>query len=348
MLIKEIDIKALEHNAKVIKSYAKKRQVCAVVKANAYGFSIEPVVLHLNNFVNLFAVASASEAEKISDLTDKQILILTPAEKVVNFKNVSYTVSSLTEIKSLEQIALEQNRILGIHIKIDSGMGRLGIKDKIDFIIAVSYIKNSKNLNLKGVFTHFASCDKVNLKKQNKKFREFLKLVKLPKKCLIHSSSSYALFSGFKTAGNAVRCGLAFYGGINKFGLKCIFKAYAHVVEVKKMPVHTSIGYNGTFVTNKNLKVAVVNCGYFDGINRLLSSNSKTKNYFYIENKPCKILGRISMNLISIDVTNVNVKVGDRAYFIRNTRDLNKIAKNSQTINYEVLTSLNNCESIWL
>ncbi len=349
MLKKVVEIKSLKENADIIKKIAGKRKVGAVVKADAYGFSIEAVTLTLQNKVDFFAVASSSEAKKIADLTNKEILILTPNEQIINFKNVSYTVSSFDDIKYIEEIALQQSRKIGVHIKIDTGMSRIGFNNKIEFIIGVAYIKNSKSLILKGVFTHFASCDVKNLKLQNKKFREYLRVVKLPRKCLIHSASSYALISKYKTAGNAVRCGLAFYGGINKYGLKPIFKAYAKVVDIKYIEQGQKIGYSGTYVAKSKIKIAVLNCGYYDGINRLLSSNENSKNYFYINNKRCEILGRISMNLIAINVTQIkDIQIGDRAYFIRNHFDAKKIAKNSKTIIYELFTSLKNCDIIYI
>lgn len=347
MLKKVVSINAIRHNAKVIKSRATKRKVCAVVKADAYGFSIEPVTMVLNNYVDFFAVASSDEAKQVAKLTNKQILILTPYEKLVSEQNVVYTVSSLQGIKDIENLAKKYKRRVSVHVKVDSGMHRLGFNNILEFVIAINYIKNSEFLILKGVYTHFAKCNERNLKKQDKRFREFLKQVKLPRSCLIHSASSFALFSKYKTAGNAVRCGLAFYGGINKFNLMPIFKAYANIVEIKQLERNTTIGYDYTYLTKKPTKIAIINCGYFDGINRLLSTPNKS--YFYVDNKKCLILGRVAMNLIAIDVTNIkNIELKDKAYFIRNTIDAQNIAKKTNTIVYEVFTSLKNCDIIYV
>jgi len=346
MLKKVININNLRHNAKVIKNKAGKRKVCAVIKSDAYGFSIEPTALVLNSLVDLFAVASTSEAIKLQGITNKQILVLTPCEKVTEQKNVTYTVSNLKNIKDVELVAKKQNRRIGVHIKLDTGMNRLGFKNDIEFILAVNYIKNSKNLKLEGIYTHFASSNISNLKKQDKRFRSLLKLVKLPKKCLVHSASSNVLFSKYKTAGNMVRCGIAFYGGINNFNLLPIFKAYAKIVEIKTLNKGDKIGYDYTYTAKKQTKVAIINSGYFDGVNRLISTN---KNYFYIQNKRCEVLGRVSMNLTAIDISSIkNVELTDKAYYIRNTIDALKIAKNCNTIVYEVFTNLKNCDIIFV
>ncbi len=351
MLTKIINLNAIKHNAKVVKSYAGTRKVCAVVKSNAYGMGAPAVVLALNNFVDYFAVASSYEAKKIVKLTTKPILVLTPGEQVLSgAKNVHYTVASLADIKLLEKTGEALGERLGVHIKLDTGMCRLGVSSAKDFVLAVSYIKRSKWLTLKGVFTHFASCTRANLKKQNELFKSLLKCVNLPRKTVVHSASSYALISGYKTAGNMVRVGIALYGGISGHGFMSVLTSYGKIVCIKTLNEGDYIGYDGTYRLDKKTKVAVVNVGYFDGVNRLLSvgDTSTNKNYFYVNGHKCKILGRISMNLISVNVSGVKMlALGDKAYLIKNTADLKRIAKASGTIVYEVLTSLKNCDTIY-
>lgn len=351
MLTKIINLSAIKHNASVVKKAAGTRKVCAVVKSNAYGMGAERVVLALNNLVDFFAVASSDEAKKIVNLTAKPILVLTPCEQVLaGEKNVHYTVASLADIKLLEKTGEAQGVRIGVHIKLDTGMCRLGLSCAKDFVLAVNYIKRSRWLVLKGVYTHFASCNKSNLKKQNNLFKSLLACVKLPKRAVVHSASSYALISGYKTAGNMVRVGIALYGGIGGRGFAQVLTCFGKVVCIKNLYAGDSIGYDGTYKLKTEAKIAVVNVGYFDGVNRLLSasSNSENKKYFYINGHRCQILGRISMNLISVNVSGVkNLTLGDRAYLVKNLSDLQRLAKSTGTIVYEILTSLKNCDTIY-
>lgn len=313
----------------------KGKNIMAMVKADAYGHGYKAIVNALKNACKYFGVANEIEALKLKRiLTPNHIVLIVGKsnnyEKLIK-NGIHITVDNLLEIKRIDAVCKKINTCANIHVAINTGMNRIGVKTIGDFKQILSYIYESRYINIKGIFTHLynADCKQNDVKIQLDKFSEFIKLVNR-KKILIHVGGSYALLHKLPCYVNMVRCGLFVYG----YGHKClkpVMSIESKIIKVTNCKKMDKVGY-GNFILNNDTKVALVPMGYADGVPRCISKNG----YVIVNGKKCKILGNICMDMFMIDVTKADASVGNKVVVLNNAITFGKYAKMSP---YEVLTN---------
>ena len=351
----------LRHNIEQIKKYAKKSgqddngkplTIIAVVKGNGYGLGIvEYTKFLIDNGINFFAVSTLEEALLLrkSGIKEKILMLSSTAikedvEKLVD-NNIIITIGSQNDIKIAEEVAKEKNKKIKAHLKIDTGFGRYGFiysnREKM-----IQALKEMKNIEIQGTFSHF-SVSFFNDKYTKLQFKRFIDVIEVLKMNdiqtgMLHICNSSAFVKFPYMHLNAVRVGSAFLGRLSfpsTLGLKKIGYMESEVSEIKELPKGFNIGYSNTFTTKKDTKVAIVPCGYMDGINitndrdmfrtvdklRYIVRDvkdffKKQAKYVKLNNQNCKILGRIGTYHVTCDVTNKDVKIGDKAIFSINPK----------------------------
>ena len=310
----------LLHNLKLVKEKTNAK-VCAMVKANAYGVGLKEVVTILSNKVDFFGVVNSAEADYVRELTSNKILIVGPLEHK-SLKDYSYACCNLKDIKYL----IAKNKKIYIHIKINTGMNRFGLNIS-QLKVALKLIAKSK-LVVEGVFTHFATNDSF----VDCQYRMFTKAVLLIKKHgynpIVHADNSANIT---KHNLDMVRVGFKLYNEHSPF--KPIVKIMAKVLQVNTVNRGAVIGYDYNFVASKKMRVAVVSLGYADGfMHGLIGCN------IFVKGKMCKVLN-VCMDCFMLDVTDVNIKVGEDIYILNKKNTLFNYAKYLNTSPYEIGTN---------
>ncbi len=287
-------------------------KVCAMVKANAYGHGLKDVCIALKH-ADFFGVASCFEAKQIRKFNKQTPILIVGVTDPNNVlwcaqNNVSVTVSTFNELK-LYSLICGYNK-LHIHLKINSGLNRIGFDNINHFKKSLNFIKHSSNIILEGVFTHFATKgeDVEFIVNQHNRFMEFIKYVK-SSNVIVHCCNSFSTIMFSKYHHSMVRCGYNLYGWQqdNKICFNPVLKITSSVVFVHNIKKGESVGYDRTFVASKNTKIAIVAMGYADGFDRRLSN----KFSVLVNGEWAKVVGNICMDVFMIDVTNIkNVEVG--------------------------------------
>ncbi len=349
-----ISKKDLSYNVQKIKEHANKNlpddngnpvKIIAVVKANAYGLDMKQYVEFLiDQGFDFFAVSTIQEALQFRNLGFTQQLIMLSSTAVKEDlkqlieKNVIITIGSKEVVEAVNEIAQNQNKQIKAHIKIDTGFGRYGFtynqREKM-----VEAIKNLKNVKIEGTFTHFSNAfyDDNYTKLQFKRFIECIEVLKMNgiETGLLHVCNSSAFIKFPEMHLNAVRVGSAFTGRLsfnNAMGLKKIANFQTQVAEIKKLPKGYNIGYSNSYTTKKETTIAILPCGYIDGIgatverdmfrpidkiryvvNDIKDMFRKTNKQIEIAGKKCEILGRIGTFHIVADITGKEIHIGDIA-----------------------------------
>lgn len=351
----EIDLRAVSENLKKIKEYIKdKAEIAPVLKADAYGEGAEHFkeVLEENNITTL-AVAITDEAIALRNAGFTQkILILNEISETDLQDIIEYDLTpriSIYEIaEKLNQLANKTDKIINIHIEIDTGMGRSGI-NPTEAEEYVAQIKTLNNINIEGIFTHFASADN-NPEFTDLQIQAFNNTVKKLEKLgvkfkYIHSSASSGILNYLdKTKSNLIRPGIMVYGYMpsreskNKIGVKPTATLKSKIAFMKTVEAGTPISYGGKYITSRESKIATIPIGYADGIRRSLSNKGRV----YINGKYAPIIGAVCMDDFMVDVTDIpNIKVGDEVIIWDNENiTLEEIADICDTINYEILSTI--------
>lgn len=365
----EISKENLIHNIKQFRSLLKgDTKIAAVIKANAYGHGDKEVVQILNSYVDYFQVDDIDEFERIKKVAQKPILIL----GYLNEDGIKIAVKSKAIITSFDLIHLLKINYLArglktkakVHIAVDSYLGREGILPS-QVGIFILEIKKLKNIELDGIYSHFANIeDTMNRTHAEKQIEMYHKCVDIfrsngfPKiKTHISATSGILVYEnclrrqGGNNLHSIVRLGIGLYGmwpsehleylNKNKITLKPILRWITHVAQVKTLPANHPIGYGLTYITKKITKVAVIPQGYSDGLTRSLSNNGEV----LINGKKAKILGRVAMNMTVVDASNIKDILSEDEVVIlgkqgKNEITAEQIAKESGTINYEVTTRI--------
>lgn len=341
-----VNIQILKNNALNIKKHIGNTcKFCAVVKANAYGVGLETVCRSLYGIADFFACACLKEALSIR-LFDKvtPILILghvtNDSLNVVAENNISISIGDLESLKSISSIVKKR---INIHLQINTGLNRFGVRTLTDFAKALKIIKNNDLICLEGVYTHFATKnnDVTFINKQFLRFMQFKNLV-VDKNVIFHTSNSFATLHFKKYHLNMVRNGFLLYGYTkNNIDNKPVVRIISHVMSVMKVKKGDTIGYDRTYKAKKQMKIAIVPLGYADGYNRLLSNKGKV----LIGGKFYSIVGLICMDVFMVDITNNNVKVGDKVIILGESGGKNislyDMSEEVGTSPYEILCNFN-------
>lgn len=354
----EIDLGALRKN------YCKIRNKCNVeiipaVKADAYGHGAVCVSSVLQNMGNKFyAVACISEAVELRENgIEGEILILgyTPVEDVEHLikYNISQTVYSEEYAEMIGNKAKELKEKIKCHLKLDTGMGRIGFDCREGRFDESSVIKvlELESLEFMGVLTHFPVSDSKedsDIEFTKKQFEYFCKAISLLeekgynfkiKHCC--NSAGFLLFDDMYM--DAVRPGIMLYG-INpvddtdmNFEFEPVMSFNSKVSMIKEVEKGESVSYGRTYKTDKKRKIASVSAGYADGVPRLLSNNG----YVFINGKRAPIVGRVCMDQFCIDVTDLDeISIGDTVEIFGKNVSVCEVAKRAQTISYEIICGI--------
>ncbi len=354
-----IDLTAVEKNLNfLISRISKNTKVMAVIKANAYGHGLLGLADFLKNKVDFFGVSSADESIQLrTNNIRTPILIFAIVHPEFSYTAAKNSVSlSVCDVKDAEDIAKtlkNKNLIVNLHLKIDTGMGRLGHWYK-DALKIVEGIKKIKKVYLEGIYSHLACADsikKVVSKEQINRFSQVVSLLqeKGLKPPICHLLNSAGILKFPEAEFDMVRPGLTLYGLS-----PCEDKKYRNLfypamkwitypMFIKDIEKGKGISYGHTFITPKKMKIAILPIGYANGYNRLFSNLSSV----LVHGKRCKVLGRVCMDQTIIDVTDIPsitkktevVILGNQKQNIVSAEELAGFAK---TIPYEIVCSIKN------
>lgn len=329
----EISKKNLLFNYDYYKNKTAKK-IIAIIKDNAYGHGFKQVIEILDNEdVHMYAVANIEEAIEANQYTSKDILIL---DKVNDFTKVSdnMIVSIISKSHLLE--AINFNNKIRIHLKINTGMNRKGISPQ-EFDECINLINNSTNINLEGVYTHYASNKKSNLEKQFQCFKQTTR--KLDKsKYLIHASSSVSSLLLKENFTNACRIGIGLYGLNHRYQImkevKPVLSLYSYVDKCTPIEKNTKVGYNYLFKTPANGYLILSPIGY--GLGYLI----RQKYLSFYKGEYLKQMCRVCMDCC-IYFSSKPIKEGEKIELLGEHILVDNIARNNKCSPYEIVTLLN-------
>lgn len=351
----EINIDNLLHNIKQIKKKVNNSEIIGVVKANAYGHgAIEISDILVKNGIKKLAVANIVEAIELRENNiNCNIMLLGISEiyaidSILKY-NIEATISSLEFAEALNEKAKEKNTIAKIHIAIDSGMGRIGFRNNLSSLEDITKISKLSNLKIESIFTHFSTADSIDKSYTTHQIEIYNSLlnklsengVEIPKKNLANSA---AIIDVKESHEDFVRPGIIQYGyypsnEVNKedFLLKPVLTWKTKVIYIKEVCENEYIGYGQNYKTTRKTKIATIPVGYADGYSRGLSNKGKV----IINGKLANIIGNVCMDQFMVDVTDIDLKVGDEVILLGESNgvkfDADDIAKILNTISYEVL-----------
>ena len=324
----------------------KSPKIIGVVKGNGYGLGlVEFSKFLIKNGIKILAVSSVEEALELKRAKiDNDVMLLsgtsirTDLMKLVN-KDVIISLTSFEDIEVLNRILKNKDKVQRVQIKIDTGFNRYGFKyEDLDELIEVLKSDESKKLKIVGTFSHFSYSYSQNKENTQKQFDLFISSVEKLKKNNIdtgdlHICNSSAFLKYPEMHLNAVRVGSAFLGRLqieNKYNLRKIGKLYTNICEIKSVRKGDTIGYSCSEKIKKNSRIAIAQIGYMDGLNsgkyndtfkiidkiRILKNSFfdifKDKHIYYkINGSKCRVLGKIGMNHIVLDIKGKDVKIND-------------------------------------
>lgn len=349
----QINLSNLKYNIDKVKEkiYAS-QELLVMVKADAYGAGLVQVASFLESQgIKNFGVAYLKEAILLRQNRIKGNIVVFSGilpNEVQDALTVDaiYSVSSIEMLEMLNSNAKESK--VKVELAIDTGMTRLGF-DTSEMKTLANKLKVLKNISVDGIYTHFSSADveeKENITlEQIRKFDECVELLEtegihIPNK---HVCNSAGILRYNSDKYNRVRLGISTYGYYpdssmkNEVDLKPIFKLTAPVCNLRTVPQGRLVSYNGTYTTEKETKIAVLQIGYADGLTRALSNKLSVN----VNGKSARVIGNICMDTCMIDVTDIDVNIGDEAViFDYDLQKLDEIASLTNTIHYEVITNI--------
>ncbi len=360
----EVNTASLRHNFNAVKSIVPKDAcVMAVVKANAYGTgAIKASEIFLQEGANYLGVATLDEALELrSHFSKTPILILgyspnSNASMLID-NDLSTMVFSLEQAEIFSQVALKSQKRLKIHLKIDTGMHRLGLEPTFKSIETIKKIRALKGLEVEGIFTHLSNADaniKTHAKNQMKAFNAFLEQ-------LLNQKIEFKYRHAYNSAGilslcngnenrllNLYRPGIMLYGFYpsnemkesSQTILKNVISLKARIVQIKRVKKGEFIGYGEHFYTNEETLVGVLALGYADGLMRALGNRIQVA----INNQLAPLIGKVCMDQCFVKLNDIEAKEGDEVILFGDksakANDASEIAALLNTIPYETISTL--------
>ncbi|MGN8401248.1 alanine racemase [Helicobacter pylori] len=360
----EVNTASLRHNFNAVKNIVPKDAcVMAVVKANAYGAgALKASEIFLQEGANYLGVATLDEALELrSHFSKTPILILgyspnTNASMLVD-NDLSAMVFSLEQAEVFSQMALKSQKRLKIHLKIDTGMHRLGLEPNFKSIEIIKKIRALKGLEVEGIFTHLSNADakiKTHAKNQMKAFNAFLEQllnqkIEFQYRHAYNSAGILSLCNGNENRFlNLYRPGIMLYGFYpsnemkesSQTILKNVISLKARIVQIKRVKKGEFIGYGEHFYTNEETLVGVLALGYADGLMRALGNRIQVA----INNQLAPLIGKVCMDQCFVKLNNIEAKEGDEVILFGDksakANDASEIAALLNTIAYETISTL--------
>ena len=340
----------LKHNLKIIKGITEKNKtkIIAVIKGNGYGLGlVEYAEFLADNGIEIFAVATVEEAIKLRKNGIKQDILMMSSTAVKEDvealveNDIIITIGSNEAVEVAEEVAKSKNKKIRAHLKIDTGFGRYGFiyteKERI-----LESLKKLENVKIEGAFTHFSIAFFGDGKETQEQFKRFMSTVEYLKKNnvdtgMLHVCNSSAFLRFENMHLDAVRVGSALLGRLaipNKWGFKKVGYLKSNIAEIKVLPKGYNIGYSNSYQTEKETKIAIVPVGYADGFNvkvdrdmfrpidrlryviRDIKDAFRDKNlYVTINGEKHRVLGRLGMYHVSVDITGKEININDEVHF---------------------------------
>ncbi len=354
----EINLDAIRHNFREIKSKTNSK-IMAIIKADAYGHGVEEVAkLLVKEGAYAFGVATADEALELRNLGyTLPILILgvifeEEYHSIIQ-KDISFAITDTQSAYIASKVAKSLNKNALVHIKVDTGMGRLGFcysEGSADEIVKISKLDNIK---IEGIFSHMSKADEKDKAYSNEQLEKFSHMCNMLEKKgmslpIRHIANSACIASMPDTHLDMVRCGIMLYG-LSPFdntyqthmNLKPAMTLKSKITHIKTIENNSLISYGGHFEAKKGQKIATVAIGYADGLSRQLSSKAKV----IAKGTVVPIVGNICMDQCMIDVTGIDdINLGDEVIIFgsdgNNTISVDSVALLIGTINYEIVCSV--------
>lgn len=356
----EINLDALSHNVNTLKSLLNERTTfMGVIKANAYGHGSVQVANHLirEHQVNYLAVALLDEGIELREAgIDIPILVLSPVE-IENARtaikyDLTLTIFTTTLAEEINKEAKSLNKKAHVHLKVDSGMSRIGVLSKEEGKRILDTL-DSETVNIEGIYTHFADADNMKdpsyTKKQFAQFKEIYTYLETQGYSFEykHSCNTAATIRFPKFHLDMVRVGIGLYGYhadeamVNELDLTPVMTVKSYLSYIKTLEANKSIGYGRTYTTNTKKIIGTIPIGYADGVPRYLSN----QGHFIVAKQRAPIVGRVCMDQIMLDLTNIpSAKLEDEAVLFGDTNkghpSLYDIAEMTYRFHYELLTNI--------
>lgn len=349
----EVDLGIIRENIKILRSLSNKK-FFAVVKANAYGLGAVEVSRFIENEVDMFCVATIDEAIELRKSGIKKDILILGYIHPENYKYLSeYNI--IANIYDFD-IAKEMNKLgkkIRGHIKIETGHNRLGFNPSDDSFEKIRQINSLENICVEGMFSHLSSADEENREYTHLQYEKFQRAVDglkdINENWIKHLSNDAGVLA-YDVKYDAFRSGISLYGMYpsqymkEKYnvGIQNSFRLISRISFIKELEKGEGVSYNHTFVTDKKMKVATVSIGYADGYFRLISN----KGYVLINGKKAKIIGRVTMDQLMVDISDIDAKIHDEVVLIGKSGEQSispdLVSKWADTISYEIMTSISN------
>lgn len=354
-----VDLDAVYGNLEALKANTRPgTKLCAVVKADGYGHGAVPIGKRLLGLADFFALATVEEAFNLRRNGIRKPLLVLGYTQQEAFseairEEIRLTVYDYKTAKEISEAAKRSGKTAFIHIKLETGMNRLGFQPGEEALSVVEAVSHLPGVCLEGLFSHFARADekdKESAGKQYALFEEFVQSlekrgVRIPVK---HMGNSAAIIDLPEYDVDMVRAGIALYGMYpsleverERVPLTPALRLVAKVIFVKTIEAGEAVGYGGTFVAKKRTRIATISIGYGDGYPRNLSG----KGYVLLHGKRVPVVGRVCMDQIMADVSDAgDVKAGDEAVLLGRDNEecisVEELAALAGTFNYEFVCGL--------
>lgn len=356
----EINLDNLAHNMKEVRRVTNKdTKIAAVIKADGYGHgAIDIAETLIENGADRFAVATLSEAIQLKTFfpnIETMILGYTPnnlVEDIIKY-DIIQTIYDYEQGKEFSKVAILSNTKIKVHIKLDTGMNRLGLQGIEETIKTILKINELEGLIIEGIFTHFATADEKCKKYTQEQVKKFINIINtlqykglnIPIK---HVSNSAAIIDLPEYNFDMVRAGIMLYGlypsnEVNHkvVNLKEVMCLKTKISQLKNVDIHSGISYGLKYKCNKESLIAILPVGYADGYTRMLFEKAKV----LIKNKKAPVIGNICMDQCIINVTDIDVNINDEVILFGGNHSkgmrIDNIAKQLNTINYEIVCMVN-------
>ncbi len=355
-----VNLDAIYDNMKNIKENTKDGTgMIAVIKTDGYGHGAVPIAKTVDEFVWGYAVATSDEGVNLrTNGVTKPVIILgytheSQYEKIVE-NDLRPAIFTFEDAKKLSDVACSESKKAKIHIKIDTGMSRIGFHPDKDSVKVISDISRLPGIEIEGIFTHFYASDETDKTSAYEQYKIFNNIISELEKQGVnipikHCSNSAAIIDMPDVNMDCVRVGIALYGMYpsdevdkTKVKLTPAMELKSHIICLKEVEKGVGISYGATYVTSEKTKVATVSVGYGDGYRRSLSN----KGYVLIRGQKAPILGRVCMDQFMVDVTHIkDVQRGDVVTLLGKDGDMEITAEElagmaGETFNYEIVCDI--------
>lgn len=351
----EISLDALQHNISSIRRIIPEQmKMLAVVKADAYGHGAIEVARHaVSCGVDYLAVAFLDEALELraAGITSPILIMGYTAPEAVETAiehNISFTVFSEPMLEALEQRANDEKKAT-IHIKIDTGMSRLGVRYNDDVLAFIDQALRISNVNVEGIYTHYARADEADKSFTIEQHRRFSKIIEHYRERgfefpIVHAGNSATAIDMPSLSFNMIRLGISMYGlypsieiNRNKVKLKPVMTFKTHIVNINMLPPNTGVSYGQTYHTQSDEQIATIPVGYADGFSRALSGDVEV----LLRGQKVPIVGTICMDQCMVNGTGMDeLAIGEEVvlFGVQGERYIlaDELASKLGTINYEI------------